>query len=75
MLKSTTALFTAVLFVGLAIAPLPLLAATDSEKAALQEATAKCKAQVKEYAQFHETSWYARHKMIKSCVNDALAKK
>jgi stress-induced morphogen len=41
----------------------------------LQKATADCKAQVKKYAQYNETSWYQRHKMVKSCVKDALEKK
>jgi hypothetical protein len=44
-----------------------------SAPAALAQATATCKAQVKEQAQFHETSLYERHKMVKKCVQDALA--
>ena len=51
----------------------PAAAATDTDKAALAQATATCKAQVKEQAQFHETSLYERHKMVKKCVQDALA--
>jgi hypothetical protein len=27
----------------------------------MQKATAECRAQVKDYAQYHETSWYQRH--------------
>jgi hypothetical protein len=75
MSKSVTALSAVVLVVGTVIGPTQLLAAMDATKAALQPATATCKAQVKEYARYHETSWYARHKMVKNCVKDALAKK
>ncbi len=53
---------------------IPLSAAAQSDKAALQKATAECKAQVKEYAQYHETSWYQRHKMVKKCIKQGLAK-
>jgi stress-induced morphogen len=56
-----------------AFAAMPAAAATDADKAALAQATAKCKAQVKEQTQFQETSLYARHKMVKKCVQDALA--
>jgi hypothetical protein len=62
-----------VLICGTAFAPIAA-AATDPDKAALEQATATCKAQVKEYARFNETSWYARHKMVKSCIKDAIAK-
>ena len=47
---------------------------TDANKAALQKASVECRAQVKDYAKYHETSWYQRHKMIKTCVKQALAK-
>jgi len=53
----------------------PASAAAETDKAALQKATADCKAQVKKYAQYNETSWYQRHKMVKSCIKDALEKK
>jgi hypothetical protein len=61
------------LVVGTIFAATPVAAASDADKAAMADATAKCKAQVKEQAQFHETSLYARHKMVKKCVKDALA--
>jgi hypothetical protein len=64
-----------VLFCGFAFAPYAAAAQTGADKAALQEATASCKAQVKEHAKYNETSWWQRHKMLKKCVNDALAKK
>ena len=50
---------------GLLFVPLSASAANDIDKAALKKATAECRAQVKQYAQYHETSWYARHKMVK----------
>jgi hypothetical protein len=58
-----------------AYAPIGAAAETAPDKAALQKATADCKAQVKDYAKYNETSWYARHKMIKKCIKEALAKK
>jgi hypothetical protein len=35
---------------------------------ALKKATADCRAQVKDYAKYNATSWYARRKMVKQCV-------
>jgi hypothetical protein len=64
-----------VLICGLAFAPWAAAAQTDADKAALQHATASCKAEVKEYAKYNETSWWQRHKMAKKCVKDAFAKK
>ncbi len=75
MIELVGGLAASVLICGMALAPMAAAATTDADKAALQQATATCKAQVKEYARFNETSWYARHKMIKSCIKDALAKK
>jgi hypothetical protein len=49
----------------------PATAAPDAD--AVKKATATCKAQVKEQAQFHEMSWWARHKAVKQCVKEALA--
>jgi stress-induced morphogen len=57
----------------IAFAATPAAAATDADKAALAQATTTCKARVKEQTQFQETSLYARHKMVKKCVQDALA--
>jgi hypothetical protein len=54
-------------------APISVAAAT-ADNAALQKTTADCKAQVKSYAKYHETSWYAQRKMVKKCVADATAK-
>jgi hypothetical protein len=74
MTKSIAAAAAAAIIGALACAPFSAAAAT-ADKAALQKATADCKAQVKGYAKYHETSWYARHKMVKICVADAMAKR
>jgi hypothetical protein len=58
-----------------AYAPVGAAAETAPDKAALQKVTADCKAQVKKYAKYNETSWYGRRKMIKKCVAEAAAKK
>jgi hypothetical protein len=71
MRKLSASLVTALLMSGTVAA----VAAGDADKVALQKSTADCKAQVKEYAQYHETSWYQRHKMRKKCISDALEKK
>lgn len=68
-------LMSTVLICGAAFSPWSAAAATDADKAALQQATTSCKAQVKDYAKFNETSWWQRHKMVQKCVKDALAKK
>jgi stress-induced morphogen len=68
-------LVAAVFACGLSLAPRAAAAATDADKAALKQATASCKADVKEYAKFNETSWWQRHKMVQKCVKEALAKK
>jgi hypothetical protein len=44
-----------------------------ADKAARKQATATCRAQVKEQANYKEMSWYARHKAVRSCAKDALA--
>jgi hypothetical protein len=54
-----------------ALAPLTAAAVTDADQAAL----ASCKAEVKEYAKYNETSWWQRHKMVQKCVKDAVAEK
>ncbi len=41
----------------------------------LRMATVDCKAQVKQFAQYNDTSWYKRHQMLESRIDDALAKK
>jgi hypothetical protein len=63
----------AVLLICAAFVNSPAAAASDADAAALKQATATCKAQVKEQAQYKEISLYARHKMVKQCVKDALA--
>jgi len=65
-----------VLVGGTALMPTPAAAApmSDADKAAVKQATAACRAQVKEQAHFEEMSWYARHKLVKNCVKETLAK-
>jgi hypothetical protein len=75
MSKQVATLLCMVLIWGLVFAPWVASAETGSDKAALQQATASCKAEVKEYAKYNETSWWQRHKMVKKCIDDALAKK
>ena len=75
MSKLVGGLMATVLICGLAFAPWVAAAETNADKAALQQATASCKVEVKEYAQYHETSWWQRHKMVQKCVKDALARK
>jgi hypothetical protein len=55
---------------GFLFVPVSASAANNVDKAALKKATAECRAQVKEYSRFHETSWYGRHKMVKKCIAD-----
>jgi len=59
-----------------ALMPTPAGAApmSDADKAALKQATATCRAQVKEQARFEEMSLRAQHKLVKKCVNETLAK-
>jgi hypothetical protein len=75
MNKSVARLAAATVIGAVVYAPLGAAAEINADKAAVQKATAECKAQIKEYAQYHETSWYQRHKMVKSCIKQALAKK
>ena len=69
MIKVFAGLWGAVLC-GLLFVPLGASAANNVDKAALKKATAECRAQVKEYARYHETSWYGRHKRVKKCIAD-----
>jgi hypothetical protein len=75
MSKLPEGFVTAMFIFGLALAPLPASAETGADQAGLLQATASCKSQVKEYAKYNETSWWQRHKMVRKCVKDALAKK
>jgi hypothetical protein len=72
MSRISTALFAcivaAITFVSGA-AFTPATAASD----ALKQATATCKAQVKDRARFHEMSWWAQHKAVKQCIKEAVA--
>jgi hypothetical protein len=59
---------------GFLLGPTFAKAADQSDKAAIKQATATCRAEVKERAKYHEMSWYAQHKAVKNCVKEALAK-
>ena len=52
-----------------------LFAATcQPDKAAVKQATATCRTEVKDRAKYNEMSLWAQHKAVKKCVADALAK-
>jgi len=59
---------------GFLLAPTFAKAEDQPDKAAVKQATATCSAEVKERAKYNEMSLYARHKAIKKCVAEALAK-
>ena len=59
---------------GLILGPTFAKAADQPDKAAMKQATATCRAEVKEHAKYYEMSWYARHKAVKKCIKEALAK-
>jgi hypothetical protein len=50
------------------------IAADQPDKAAVKQATSSCRAEVAERAKYNEMSLWARHKAVKKCVTDALAK-
>jgi hypothetical protein len=47
--------------------------AVAADAAAVKQAKANCKAEVKEHARYNEMSWWAQHKAVQKCVKDALA--
>jgi hypothetical protein len=59
---------------GLLLGPTIVKAADQPDKATVKQATARCRAEVKEHAKYHEMSLWAQHKAVKKCVADALAK-
>jgi len=68
----STSILTAVLSSAVALlAAAPAAAAPD--KAAIKDATAKCRAQVEERAHFEAMSLLARHRAVRKCVDDTLA--
>jgi hypothetical protein len=62
------AAFSVTILCGLLLVSFGAEAATNSNADALKKATADCRAQVKDYAKYNETSWYGRRKMVKKCV-------
>jgi len=71
VLAISAAIVVAIMAGGPAFMVAPAAAAPMSDAA--KDATAKCKAQVKEQAHFEEMSLFARHKAVKKCVSDLLA--
>jgi hypothetical protein len=59
---------------GLLLGPTFANAQEKPDKAAVAQATATCRAEVKEHAKYNEMSLWAQHKAVKKCVADALAK-
>jgi hypothetical protein len=49
-------------------------AQNQPDKATVKQATATCRAEVKEHAKYNEMSLWAQHKAVKKCVAEALAK-
>ena len=60
---------------AMAYAPISAVRGDRSGQSRRAESDGGMQAQVKDYAKDNETSWYKRHKMVKKCVQDALAKK
>ena len=56
---------------GLLLAPTFAKAEGQPEKAAVKQATATCRAEVKEHAKYNEMSLWAQHKAVKKCVGRA----
>lgn len=59
---------------GLFLAPTFAKAEDQPDKAAVKQATTTCREAVKEHAKYNEMSLYARHKAVKKCIAEALAK-
>jgi len=59
---------------GVLLAPTFVNAQIKPDKAAVKQATATCRAEVKERAKYNEMSLWAQHRVVKKCVADALAK-
>jgi hypothetical protein len=62
------AAFSVTILCGLLLVSSGANAANNSNADALKKASADCRAQVKEYAKYNETSWYGRRMMVKKCV-------
>ena len=50
------------------------MAAGQPDKAAVKQATATCRTEVRDRAKYNEMSLWAQHKAVKKCVTEALAK-
>ena len=58
---------------GYLFASASAIAADQPDKAAVKQATATCRAEVKDRAKYNEMSLSAQHKAVKKYVADALA--
>jgi hypothetical protein len=67
--------FAAFIACGFLLGPTLVEAADQTDKAAVKQATATCRAEVKERAKYNEMSLWAQHKAVKKCVADTLAKR
>ena len=55
----------AVIACGIPLAPTLVKAQDQSDKAAVKQATATCRTEVKEHAKYNEMSLWAQHKAVK----------
>ena len=74
MLKLVAVTVAGELVYEIVFTPISAKAADEPDKAAVQKATATCRAEIKERARFNEMSWCAQHKAVKNCIKEALAK-
>jgi stress-induced morphogen len=64
----------AIVACGFLLAPTITSAADQSDKAAVTQASATCRSEVRERVKYNEMSLWAQHKAVKKCVKEALAK-
>ncbi len=64
----------AVIACGVLLTPTFVNAEARPDKAAVKQATATCRAEVKDRAKYNDMSLWAQHKAVKKCVADTLAK-
>jgi hypothetical protein len=71
MSKTLATVIACVLILGPTFA---IAAADQPDREAMKQATATCRAEVKEHAKYNEMSLWAQHKAVKKCIKEALAK-
>jgi hypothetical protein len=67
-------IFAAIAACSLVLVPTITNAADQFDRAAIKQATATCRTEVKEHAKYNAMSLWAQHKAVKKCVKEALAK-